>query len=333
MRPLFTVATITYKSSNWVRQTINSVLASSFTDFEYIVADDCSPDDTWEVVQEFSDSRIRCWRNEQNIGEYANRNKVLHEARGKYILYIDGDDILYKDALLEYAKFASAFPTAGGIWGVHSIFFDFVAFPYLFTPEALSALNFLSTYPVTAVGFTDSVFKTEALLALGGFDESFAIGDTFMKRKFCCFYNVLLVPAGRSFWRQHPQQASNRVRFFYRNLIETFKIDKLLLESAFLPLDTNELAIAQMNFRIRTIKLIVLNTIRKGKIVDFFKLVIKLGIPFTDFFLLFKKGNYTYSAGGTPSAPLLNEYNLKVVHAVFPIQTLPENEENSVIAS
>lgn len=310
-QPLFTVATITYNSGKWLRQTIESILASSFTDFELLISDDGSTDDTWSIIQQYNDLRIRAWRNEKNLGEYPNRNKVLHEAAGKFILYIDGDDILYKDALKEYAAYAHAFPTAAAIWGVYPVYFDFVAFPYLFSPVQLTSLNFLSTYPVTVVGFADSVFAVNELKQLGGFDERFAIGDTYIKRKFSCFHNALLVPAGRAFWRQYPEQASNRVRSFYRNLIETYAIDKELLYSEFFPLKGEQWETASLNFRIRSVKLILLNTIRKGRLFDFFKLMNRLLIPYSDLLLIFKKGDYRYKAGATSAAPLLNDYHFK----------------------
>ncbi len=310
-KPLFTVATITYNSSKWVKQTFDSVLSSTFTDFEFLISDDCSTDNTWSIIEQYNDPRIRAWRNDYNLGEYVNRNKVLNEAKGKYILFIDGDDILYKDALAEYANYAHAFPQAAAIWGVYSVYFDFVAFPYLFTPEQLTSLNFLSTYPVTVVGFTDSVFGVNELKQLGGFDERFAIGDTYIKRKFSCFFNVLLVPAGRAFWRQYPEQASNKVRSYYRNLIETYKIDNELLYSDFFPLKGASLEAAIFNFRIRSVKLIILNTIRKGKFIDFFKLMFKLLVPYSDLLLIFKKGDYSYKAGASSSAPLLNDYHFK----------------------
>jgi glycosyltransferase involved in cell wall biosynthesis len=309
--PLFTVATITYNSGKWVEQTIESVLASSFTDFEFLISDDCSTDETWTIIQKYQDPRIRSWRNETNLREYPNRNKVLNEAKGRFILYIDGDDILYRDALHEYATYLRAFPEAKAVWGVYPVYFDFVAFPYLFSSQQLTSLNFLSTYPVTVVGFTDSVFSVKELKELGGFDERFAIGDTYIKRKFSCFYDVLLVPAGRAFWRQHPGQASNRVRFFYRNLIETYRIDHELLHSDYFPLKEEQLERAVFNFRIRSVKLIILNTIRKGKLIDFFRLMNTLSVPYLDILLIFKKGNYDYKAGGSSVEPLLNSYNFQ----------------------
>ena len=309
VKPLFTVATITYNSGKWVQQAIESILASSFTDFELVISDDCSTDNTWTLVQHYSDPRIRAWRNEKNLGEYANRNKVLREAKGQFIIYIDGDDLLYKDALASYARYLHAFPAAKAVWGVYPVYFDFVAFPYLFTPEQLTSLNFLSTYPVTVVGFAESLFSVEALLQLGGLDERYAIGDTYIKRRFSCIFPVVLVPAGNAFWRQYPEQASNRVRSFYRQLIETYQIDKELLLCDYFPLTGEDKEKARRNFRIRSVKLVVDNTLRKGKLFDFFKLMNQLQISYSDLLLLFEKGKYEYKAGADSAAPLLNDYH------------------------
>lgn len=311
IQPLFTVATITYNSGKWVNQAIESILSSTFTDFELLISDDCSTDDTWLNIQEYKDPRIRAWRNEINIGEYSNRNKVLREAKGTFIIYIDGDDILYKDSLARFFLFLQAFPTAKAIWGVFPVYFDFVAMPYFFTPQQLTRLNYLSTYPVTVVGFAESLFSVDALLRIGGFDERFAIGDSYIKRKFSCIYPVVLATAGFAFWRQHPGQASNRVRNFYRQMIESYLIDKEVLYSNYVPLQGCELQQAKRNLRIRTIKLVVKNTLRKGKLFDFIKLLKLLQLPFTDLLLLFEKGDYRYKVGASSGEPLLNTYHFK----------------------
>ncbi|RYZ26855.1 MAG: glycosyltransferase family 2 protein, partial [Chitinophagaceae bacterium] len=119
-RTLFTIVTVTYNSSKWVKNAIESVLASDYASFEYIIADDCSSDETWEIISTYSDSRIRKFRHEQNRGEYANRNFALHKATGDYLLFVDGDDELYKDALSKLATYVGQFPDAGSIWGVPS---------------------------------------------------------------------------------------------------------------------------------------------------------------------------------------------------------------------
>lgn len=70
-QPLFTVATVTYNSGRWIKQAIESVLASSYSDFEYIIADDCSNDDTWSKVNEYNDSRIVAFRQEKILESMA----------------------------------------------------------------------------------------------------------------------------------------------------------------------------------------------------------------------------------------------------------------------
>ena len=98
-KPFFTVITVTYNSSQFVRDAIESVLASTFTDFELIIGDDCSTDNTWDIIHEYNDSRIVKYRNEINLREYPNRNKALSMARGEWVIFIDGDDLIYKHAL------------------------------------------------------------------------------------------------------------------------------------------------------------------------------------------------------------------------------------------
>ena len=179
-QPLFTVATITYNSGKWVRHAIESVLASTFIDFEYLISDDCSTDDTWAIIEQYNDPRIRSWKNEKNIGEYPNRNKVLKEAKGKYIYYIDGDDILYKSTLRNLSEYVYGFPEAGMIWGIPH--YDFIVFPVLFTPEEIFRIEFLGNYYWSMIGFPETIFKKDILLNAGGFNEKYAWEITILKK-------------------------------------------------------------------------------------------------------------------------------------------------------
>ena len=307
--PKFTIATVSYNSERWIKQTIDSVLSSTHDDFELIISDDCSTDNSWNIIQQYTDPRIRFWRNKFNIGEYPNRNKILREAQGQFIIYIDGDDILYKDTLDRFDNYLQAFPSTKAIWGVYPLYFDFVVFPYIFNPSQFTSLNYLSTYPVSIVGFAESLFSVKALLEIGGFDERFAIGDTYIKRKFSLYYSVVLVTAGFTFWRQYPGQASDRIRNFYKHLIELYQIDKEILWQHNLPLTDSEINTARKNFEIRSIKLIVLNTLLKGRILDFFKLINELKVPYSKLHYLLKKGDYSYKGGTKIGEPLMNEYH------------------------
>jgi glycosyltransferase involved in cell wall biosynthesis len=87
-----TVVITTYNRASLLSEAIKSVLNQTFSDFELIIVDDRSSDETPDVVASFQDSRIRYIRHEQNKGLAASRNTGLQYARGKYIAFLDDDD-------------------------------------------------------------------------------------------------------------------------------------------------------------------------------------------------------------------------------------------------
>lgn len=309
MDPLFTIATITHNSAPWVREAIESVLASTYQNFEYIIADDLSTDGTWDIVKTYNDPRIRAWRNTENIGEYPNRNKVLFEARGKFIFYIDGDDILYKDTLETLHKYITFFPAADMIWGVPASQIPFAVLPYLFTPEQINNLIYFSHHPLSHIGLSETIFNTEQLRSIGGFKYNYLIGDTYIKRKLALISKVLLVPEGLSFWRQSANQASQRARKNFRSFVDLHFINKEILKEEHLPFDKNE---AIRNIKIAQVKLLVANTFLKRKFRTFLNLRKQVSLPLANFKYLFQKGKYNYKPVKDISNPLLNEFHFKL---------------------
>ena len=102
MAPLVSVIMPAYNSALFVEEAITSVLAQSFTDFELIVIDDCSQDNTACIVSEFAerDARVRLVRNNKNMGVAQTRNRGLELFRGKYVALLDSDDY-WKPQMLE----------------------------------------------------------------------------------------------------------------------------------------------------------------------------------------------------------------------------------------
>lgn len=276
-----------------------------------MISDDCSTDNTWQIIQSFSDPRIVARRNSVNIGEYNNRNKILEIANGKYILYIDGDDILYKNSLQTIYNYIQVFPAAKSIWGVHHSYFDFIVFPYEFQKEEITGLNFLSTYPISQIGFAETVFDTEALKMIGGFNTKYSIGDTYIKRRFACEFPVLLVVSGFTFWRQTGDQASKIAQKNLKNLTDLLLIDKEILYAEYFPLKGEDFKKAELNYNIRRIKLIFKNSILKLNIVKFFRLLKVVGVPTQDIKFIFQKGDYSYKLNSSGDKPLMNNYNFK----------------------
>lgn len=97
--PRVSVCIPTYRGSATIGAAIESVLAQSLTDFELIVIDDGSPDDTRAIVEGFADSRLIYVRSEHNLGPQGNWNRCLELAQGKYFKLLPHDDLLHPHCL------------------------------------------------------------------------------------------------------------------------------------------------------------------------------------------------------------------------------------------
>lgn len=98
--PIISIITATYNSSHLLKYAIQSVLDSDFQDWEMIVVGDCCTDDSAEVVNGFTDSRISFYNLEKNSGQQATPNNYgLGKARGTYIAFLNQDDLFFPDHL------------------------------------------------------------------------------------------------------------------------------------------------------------------------------------------------------------------------------------------
>src|SRR5664279_4015758 len=96
-QPLVSVLMTAYNREKYIAEAIESVLSSTYTNFELIIVDDGSKDNTVNIARryELQDSRIKVYINTTNLGDYPNRNHAAGFAIGKYIKYIDADDAIY----------------------------------------------------------------------------------------------------------------------------------------------------------------------------------------------------------------------------------------------
>lgn len=97
---LVSIITPVYNSEKYIGETIRSVLAQTHNNWEMLIADDCSKDNTAAVVKQFTDPRIKYFKLEKNSGAAVARNEALEKAKGKYIAFLDADD-LWKPTKLE----------------------------------------------------------------------------------------------------------------------------------------------------------------------------------------------------------------------------------------
>ncbi|MEI6847406.1 MAG: glycosyltransferase [Chlorobiaceae bacterium] len=98
-RPYVTVTIPMYNNARFISETINSVLSQTFTDFELLIYDDHSTDGSYDIAASFMDSRIKIFRNSENLGPEGNWNKAVSNVKGKYVKLVCGDDILFPECL------------------------------------------------------------------------------------------------------------------------------------------------------------------------------------------------------------------------------------------
>lgn len=106
MRNLVSIIMPSYNTANYIGESINSVINQTYKNWELIIVDDCSTDNTDEIVNKFlKDERIKYLKNEKNSGAAISRNKALREAKGRWIAFLDSDDLWVPEKLEKQINF------------------------------------------------------------------------------------------------------------------------------------------------------------------------------------------------------------------------------------
>jgi glycosyltransferase involved in cell wall biosynthesis len=100
--PFVSVCIPVHNGSNYIRDSINSVLNQNYTNFELLIVDNCSTDETQSIVEDYNDERIRYIRNNKNIGGINNFTKCVEIAAGEYFVLLPHDDLLLSGAIKEF---------------------------------------------------------------------------------------------------------------------------------------------------------------------------------------------------------------------------------------
>jgi glycosyltransferase involved in cell wall biosynthesis len=117
MTPTVTFVVPCYKLAHFLPECVRSILVQSYEDFEILIMDDCSPDDTPSVAASFRDARVRHVRQAQNVGHLRNYNHGIELGRGKYVWLISPDDYLRRtDALVRFVGALDAHENVGFVF-------------------------------------------------------------------------------------------------------------------------------------------------------------------------------------------------------------------------
>ena len=105
-KDLVSIIMPSYNTANYISESINSVINQTYKNWELIIVDDCSTDNTDEIVSKFlNDGRIKYLKNEKNNGAAISRNRALREAKGKWIAFLDSDDLWVSEKLESQINF------------------------------------------------------------------------------------------------------------------------------------------------------------------------------------------------------------------------------------
>ncbi|MEF1200555.1 glycosyltransferase [Vibrio owensii] len=104
---LVSVITATFNSEEWIKQTYDSLLSQTYDNWEWLVTDDCSTDETFAILTRlsFSDKRIRVFQNKVNSGAAVSRNNSIVHAKGSYVAFLDSDDVWFSEKLDKQIKY------------------------------------------------------------------------------------------------------------------------------------------------------------------------------------------------------------------------------------
>lgn len=168
--PLFSIITINFNNASGLQKTIESVVNQSYVDFEYIVIDGGSTDESNAVIKQFA-AKINYWVSEKDNGIYHAMNKGIAVATGKYCLFLNSGDVLADTEVLK--KVADTNPTEALVYG-DIIFADGNKKQVGIQPEVPAIIHLIRG----TIFHPASFILSAQLKKMNGFDESFKIaGD------------------------------------------------------------------------------------------------------------------------------------------------------------
>lgn len=179
MQPFFSIIIPLYNKEDYIEATLKSVLSQSFQDFEIIVVNDGSTDESLNIVKQIESDKVVMFSNE-NRGLSATRNFGIEKAKSNYVAFLDADDLWKKDYLETMFKLIKAY-------NGHSVFCTNVNLFYEYIKNHLQGKNFNLKYALVlnsfsdlleyTPGFSSIVIDKSVFKSVGGFNEAVNFGE------------------------------------------------------------------------------------------------------------------------------------------------------------
>ena len=207
-QPLVSVLMTAFNREYFIREAIESVLKSTYKNFELIICDDCSTDGTVEIAHSYSkDERIKIYVNECNLQQFQNRNNVARFAKGKYLKYVDSDDIIYAHSLEMMVNIMESFPDAG-LGFCHTSGNSKWPLPHCYTSSEVFWQHYFGG-GILYTGPIGTIIRKDVFDGVGGFDLYGMPSDNHFLLKVAAKYPVVSMYRDLIWWRSHDNQAFN----------------------------------------------------------------------------------------------------------------------------
>ncbi len=121
---MISIVTASYNYEQYISETIQSVLNQTYSDWELVIVDDCSTDNSVEVIKSFNDERIKLFINEKNLGLKGTVKRGIEEAKGDWIVFLESDDMITPDYLEKKVEITKKYPEVNLIFNDCEFFGD-----------------------------------------------------------------------------------------------------------------------------------------------------------------------------------------------------------------
>ncbi|MBR4863350.1 MAG: glycosyltransferase [Oscillospiraceae bacterium] len=170
--PKVSVVMPAYNAEAYIGAAIESILNQSFTDFEFLILNDCSADGTEDIIKSYNDSRIVYLKNEKNMGVAATLNKGFAVAQGDYIARMDADDIAHPRRFEQQVAYLDAHPEVA-VLGTQVRFFSVEGDGEPFCYSGSCAQLKIDLLFASAIAHPSVMLRRQMILDLGGYDSQF----------------------------------------------------------------------------------------------------------------------------------------------------------------
>jgi glycosyltransferase involved in cell wall biosynthesis len=230
---MISIAMATYNGEKYIREQLDSILNQTFHEFELIICDDCSVDNTWEIISEYenNDDRIHCYRNAENIGYVKNFEKAIMLCTGDYIALSDQDDIwvsnhlevLYRDINDAYLICSNALLVDKDGFSLEKTMHDILNLDNLNLTERETFFFLLYNNFVQGAS---SLFKRKLTEYIYPFPDNVIYHDYWIALNAMVMDKINYTKVVTLKYRQHEESVTKTKKKNYKNFLENIKTRK-----------------------------------------------------------------------------------------------------------